>query len=122
VNVGTYQAKQYPYPPCWFLVADVYASELGVGVGQYEPDHPNIRSIASAFRLGLHRSQHGFVRLSEPVDMCVALMAKTERIGLHHCGIYFKGRVLHALDSGVFYEEMMAISDKYAVIEYWGKP
>lgn len=122
MNVGTYQAKHYPYPPCWHLVADVYVAEVGVRLAEYEPDSPNIRSIAGAFRLGLHQSAHGFIRQDHPIDMCVVLMAKTERVGVHHCGIFYKGRVLHAIESGVFYEEIMAIRSQYEVIEFWGKP
>jgi hypothetical protein len=29
------------------------------------------------------------------------------------------GRLLHALDSGVYYEELNVVADQYALVEYW---
>lgn len=36
MNVNTYLAKQYENPPCWQLVADVYATERGRGSKSFE--------------------------------------------------------------------------------------
>jgi len=116
-----YLAKQYPTPPCWSLVSDVYATELSDTVLDYKTINASIRTIASAFRLALHKSPHGFAQLSEPVDYCVVLMGRTARTGLHHCGIYYDGKVLHAMDSGNYYQELHTIQDEYKLIEFWGK-
>jgi hypothetical protein len=122
MNVNDYLGKQYASPPCWALVADVYAGELDDTVTDYKTVNSSIRSIAGAFRLALHKSAHGFGQIAEPVDYCVVLLGKTDRTGLHHCGIYYQGRVLHMLESGGQYQELSVIRDSYALIEFWAKP
>jgi len=122
MNVNEYLGRQYPAPPCWALIADVYANELATTVTDYKTVNASIRAIASAFRLALHKSAHGFGQISEPVDYCVVLLGKTARTGLHHCGIYYQGRVLHMLESGGQYQEMTVIEDAYELIEFWAKP
>lgn len=122
MNVNDYLGKQYPYPPCWALVADVYASELGQGVTDYKTINHSVRSIANAFRLALHKSPHGFRQVDDPVDYCVVLLAKTKSIGVHHCGVYYGGRVLHAHAEGNFYQDMASLRDAYEIVEFWAKP
>ncbi len=122
MDVNQYLGKQYPSPPCWSMVADVYTRELSEGVSDYKTINASIRTIAGAFRLALHKSAHGFAQISDPVDYCVVLMGKTERMGLHHCGIFYDGRVLHMLESGGLYQELSVIGDEYALIEFWAKP
>lgn len=121
MDVNDYLGRQYPVPPCWALVADVYASELSDTVTDYKTVNASVRSIAGAFRIALHKSAHGFAQVDEPVDFAVVLLGKTARTGIHHCGIYYQGRVLHMLDSGGQYQEMSAISDTYELIEFWAK-
>jgi len=48
-------------------------------------------------------------------------MGKTVALGLHHCGVYYQGKVLHALSSGNRYEELWVIGDSYALIEFWAR-
>jgi len=119
MNVNDYLGRQYPAPPCWALIADVYTNELATTVTDYKTVNASIRAIASAFRLALHKSAHGF---AQPVDYCVVLLGKTARTGLHHCGIYYQGRVLHMLESGGQYQEITVIEDAYELIEFWAKP
>ena len=42
-------------------------------------------------------------------------------MGLHHCGVFYEGRVLHALADGNRYEELSVVGDAYAVMEFWAK-
>jgi hypothetical protein len=121
MNVNDYLGKQYPKPPCWALVADVYATELADTVTDYKTINASVRAVAGAFRLALYKSAHGFAQVAEPVDYCVVLLGKTVRTGLHHCGIFYQGRVLHMLDSGGQYQEMSVIGDEYKLIEFWSK-
>ncbi len=121
MNVNAYLGMHYQSPPCWALVAHVYAEELGHGVLDYKALDASIRSIAGAFRIGLHQTDHGFAQLDKPVDYCVVLLGKTARLGLHHCGVFFQGKVLHALDMGNHYDPMSVIRDQYQNIEFWAK-
>lgn len=121
MDTNAYLAKVYPSPPCWALISDVYATELADTVTDYKTINPSIRAIAAAFRLALHKAPNGFVQIIDPVDFCIVLMGKTVRTGLHHCGIYYQGKVLHGLDAGNQYQEMSVIADEYRIIEYWSK-
>lgn len=122
MNVNDYLGKQYPHPPCWSLVVDVYTTELAQGVTDYKTINTSIRAIASAFRLALHKSPHGFVQIETPVDYAVVLMGKTRSLGIHHCGIYYDGKVLHAMPDGNFWQDLASIGDQYEVVEFWAKP
>lgn len=121
MNVTTYLAKQYPQPPCWALVADVYATELGRGVDSFSTINSSIRAVASAFRLAIHNNPNGFQKITEPAQFCVVLMGTSARLGLHHCGVFIDGKVLHAIDSCNQYQELSVIRDSYPLIEYWAK-
>lgn len=121
MNVNDYLGRQYDAPPCWQLVADVYASELQQTVTDYRTINRSIRAIASAFRIALHKSPAGFAQIDAPGDFCIVLMGKSQSMGLHHCGVFYEGRVLHGLADGNRYEELSVIGDAYPLIEYWAK-
>lgn len=121
MNVNDYLARQYDAPPCWQLVADVYAGELGQTVTDYRTINSSIRAIASAFRIALHKSPTGFALIDVPRDFCIVLMGKSQAMGLHHCGVFYAGRVLHGLADGNRYEELSVVGDAYPLIEYWAK-
>lgn len=117
-----YQERTYPSPPCWALVADVYESERGQGVAAYRTITSNVRAIAEKFRIALHKDAHGFEQIDEPVDLCVVLLGKRTKMGPHHCGIYYDGKVLHALDSGTLLQDLVTIRDEYQLVEFWARP
>ena len=122
MNINTYLAKQYGPQPCFELVADVYASESDAVAVDYKTVNRSIRDMSSAFRIAIYKSAHGFVQTSAPIDMCIVLLGKTDKIGIHHCGIYFAGSVLHAMPGITLYEELTAITDRFEVVEFWAKP
>lgn len=120
--VSDYLAKVYPSPPCWALVTDVYVTERAQTVNDYKTINGSVRAIAGAFRLALHKSAHGFAQVDEPVDYAVVLMGRLASLGLHHCGIYYQGKVLHALDSGTLYQDLPSLRGEYELMEFWAKP
>lgn len=119
---AAYLGRTYPSPPCWALVADVYASARGQDVLAYRTVTSSIRAIAAEFRLQLHKSAHGFAQIAEPQDLCIVLLGKSRAVGVHHCGIWWQGHVLHALDSGVLLQDVASLTDTYELIEYWARP
>ena len=121
MNVNDYLVREYGTPPCWQLVTDVYAGELGKVVTDYRTINNSIRAIASAFRIALHKSPAGFAQIDAPRDFCIVLMGKSQSMGLHHCGVFFEGKVLHGLANGNRYDELSVIGDAYPLIEYWAK-
>jgi hypothetical protein len=48
-------------------------------------------------------------------------MGRTRKLGIHHCGIYYQGKVLHALPEGVLYQDLPSLADEYRLIEYWSR-
>ncbi len=121
MDVSYYQSQVYGSPPCWELVADVYRRELDLSVLEFKTIDNSVRAIASAFRLALHKGAHGFMRITESQDLCVVLLGRTERTGVHHCGIYYQGRVLHALKAGTLYQDMASLTDNYRIVEFWAR-
>ena len=123
ISINTYLAKTYGPQPCWELVADWYASEERRAVAvDYKTATRSIRDMSSAFRTALHQGGHGFVQTPAPVDGCVVLLGKTDKIGIHHCGIYFQGSVLHALPGITLFEPMSVVADGFEVVEFWHQP
>lgn len=122
MNINAYLAKTYGPQPCWDLVSDVLINETGVIPLTFRTVNRSIREMASEFRIALSKGSHGFVQTPAPVDMCIVLMGKTDKIGIHHCGIYYAGKVLHAMPGVTLYEELTAITDRFEVVEFWAKP
>ena len=82
------------------------------------------RAIAAAFRLALHKSAHGFEPVTAPAapaDFDVVLLGKAPSLGLHHCGVYWQGGVLHALETGAVYQDLASLRDTYPLMEFWRK-
>lgn len=121
MDVNTYLGRQYDSPPCWQLVTDVYRTELGLPVTAYKTVTTSIRDIAAAFRVALHKSPEGFQQTAEPADLCVVLMGRRPKLGITHCGIYWHGSVLHALDSGVYLQDLASIRDEFPRVEFWSR-
>lgn len=121
LDIADYMARVYEAPPCWNLTADVYASHLGEDVRAYKTVSNGVRAIARAFRIALHKADHGFVKLAEPVDYAVVLMGEAPSLGLHHCGVYYAGSVLHATDDGTYYQDMNTLRAAYPLMEFWGR-
>ncbi|MCC2673286.1 MAG: hypothetical protein K0R58_233 [Ramlibacter sp.] len=121
MNVETYQAKVYEpaSSPCWSLVADVYITELAMPVDEFKTVANSVRDAAQAFRLVLHKGEHGFVRVSEPVDYAVVLMGRSFSRGIHHCGVYYDGKVLHAQPDGTLHQALASLRDQYPLMEFW---
>lgn len=122
MNVNDYLAKQYGPRGCWLLVADVYAHELDKSVTGFRAINSSVRAIATEFRLALHKNPDGVAQLAAPAEMCIVLMSKISGLSVHHCGIYYQGSVLHALDTGNVYQDLASLQDAYQVVEYWGLP
>lgn len=117
--IDKYRNKVYSNPPCWELVSDIYVNELCFKVKPYKSDSSSLRDVASAFRLALHNQEHGFIKTNIPEDFCVVLMGSKRNLGLHHCGIYYQGKVLHALPSGNVYQDLYSLMDTYKLMEFW---
>lgn len=121
MDASKYLDRVYGQPPCWELVADVYATEYGSDVGRYAVITGTIREAAQKFALHIATDPHGFIRLTEPTEGCVVLLG-SPRAGLHHAGVYTDGKLLHALRESVFLEPLESVADRYKLIEYWGRP
>lgn len=111
----------FPSPPCWSLVASVYSDVLAEPVEEFKTVGGSVRAASRAFRLQLYKGRHGFEQITEPRDFAVVLMGKTQRTGVHHCGIFYEGSVLHALEAGTLYQDLTTLADEYELMEYWAR-
>lgn len=121
MDTSRYLDRTYGQPPCWELVADVYATEYASEVGRYAVATGTIREAAQKFALHIATDPHGFIRLGEPAEGCVVLLGSS-RAGLHHAGVYTGGKLLHALRESVLLEPLESVADRYKLIEFWGRP
>lgn len=121
LDVAAYQARVYEEPRCWKLVADVYADNVGESPAEVETVTESMRRAARAFRLELYKHHPGMQQLDEPRDLAVVLMWPSEERKRAHCGIYWQGKVLHANEAGVLYQDLSSLRSTYRVIEYWGR-
>jgi len=119
VIVADYIDRRYPHPPCWCFIVDVYQRELGLAVADYTPEGDGLRLFADAFRRRLLADDHGFVQVEDPTDYDVVLMRRTPTRPPHHCGIYYRGHVVHATAGGVLNESAEMVQDRHPVLEYW---
>lgn len=130
MDIQFYQEQAFISPCCWPLVTMVYMRELGLTVRAYGEHHDSIRllsperrikAIAEAFRIELHRGEHGFRQIAQPVDFAVVLMGRAPKLGLHHCGVFWHGSVLHALDSGTLFQDMNTLRAQYPLMQFWSR-
>ncbi len=121
MDINAYLAKRYGPQPCFELVADVYHNELDDIPVDYKTVNRSVRQMADAFRIAIHKDPHGFVQVDTPDDFAIVLMGKTAKVGIHHCGIWYAGRILHALSGVTRYEDLPTLSAQYQVIEFWAK-
>ena len=121
IDINTYLAKQYGPQPCWELVADVYDHELSAVPVDYKVVNRTVREMSGAFRLALHSCSHGFVMVPEPTDLCIVLLGKHAHLGVHHCGVYHDGSVLHAMPGTTLFEPLSVIRDTFAIVQFWAR-
>lgn len=121
LDVATYQARVYEEPRCFKLVADVYADMLGQSPTEVETVSESMRRAARTFRLELFKRQPGMQQLAEPQDLAVVLMWPSDKKRRAHCGIWWQGKVLHATETGVLYQDVASLQSTYQVMEWWGR-
>lgn len=112
MNVRKYQSTSYRNPPCWRLVAHVLF-DRGIALPDFSPDCADHEKIATAFRIAIHGAPGWAERVDMPQDYDMVLMARCERMDYHHIGIWWKGRILHALPSGVWYQPPSTLQDEF---------
>ncbi|WPG35127.1 hypothetical protein [Variovorax sp. EBFNA2] len=122
MNVNDYLGRQYENPPCWRLVADVYANERGEGVSEFRTINNTVRQIAATFRLALFKGEHGFQQVEVPSNYTVVLLSRFPKLGWHHCGVFYEGKVLHGKADGNLYQDMASLGDTYPQMQFWGRP
>lgn len=118
--IAEYLPRQYPAPPCWLLVMDVLREQCGFIPDDHTPARDDPLAIGHAFRLALHQGglRH-FQRVAAPTDFSVVFMARRAGGVPLHCGVWYQGKVLHAMREGVRWEPLFALADRYAHFEYW---
>lgn len=119
MNVRKYQGTSYKNPPCWRLVAHALA-DRGVLLPDFSPEHASHEDIATAFRIAIHNAPGWAEQVAAPQDYDMVLMARCDRMDFHHIGIWWNGKILHALPSGVWYQPASLVRDEFRKeFEFW---
>ncbi len=122
MDANKYLSRAYASPPCWLLVADVMREELGATVNRFKTVNSSVQALSATFNQRFQKDKFGFVQLPGPADMSVVFLGRNRRTAVHHAGVYYRGSILHALDVGVYYQDMASMGDQYGVMEFWGLP
>lgn len=122
MDPNVYVERHYGPTGCWLLVQDVIRSETGREVNSYRTVNNSVRAIGRVFGESLRKNADGLAQLLIPADLCIVLMGKSPRMGVHHAGVYWRGSVLHALDDGVYFQDLASMRDSYGLMEFWGMP
>jgi len=125
MNVADYMEKVYPDKPCWPLIYDVLATERGLVSVVCKTVTGTVRDAVRAFAIELTKGEHGFRQIDAPVDFAVLLLGRTTTIGIHHAGIYYDGKVLHALSGEggqiILHQDLSSLLEEYQLVQYWFK-
>lgn len=122
MDPNKYLSRDYASPPCWLLVADVVREELAATVNRFKTVNSSVQALSSTFNQRFQKDKFGFMQLDGPADLCVVFLGRNRRTKVHHAGIYYQGSILHALDDGVYFQDMASMRDQYGVMEFWGLP
>lgn len=121
LDVAHYRSIPLPEPRCWALVTAVYEDQLHTQPSRVRAINGSLREAARLWRVRLHKDTEGMEQLQQPRDLAVVLMWPTPARRDLHCGVYWRGSVLHATATGVQYEGIASLRDAYPVMEFWAK-
>lgn len=121
LDVAAYQRMRFTEPACWQLVTAVYLDHVGIDPTHVRTVSDWLRRAAAVFRLRLHKDGAGLRQLEEPEDFALVLMWHTAKRQTAHCGVYYRGSVLHATAAGVLYQDMASLRSIYSIMEFLGK-
>jgi hypothetical protein len=124
MNVQYYLGRIYNNPPCWNLVSEIYKNEVKFEfpVILYPRDERcDIEKYAQAFRIEMAKNKHGFEKIIEPTNYCIVLMSKLKNNTIHHCGVFYNGKIIHATEKAVINQDIFSLRDLYNYMEFWSK-
>lgn len=96
---------------CWGLYAIIMNNELGISFTMYEPERCTTRDICAAFTVVMIDVNNTHTEVMEPLDFDMCLLTKFVGGVKHmHCGVMWKGKLLHSKGSGrsgqVWYDKL----------------
>lgn len=117
IDIPKYLAKSYTWPPCWELVTDVYLNELGFSFTGTDIQGKTVKQLQSAFLRSIFVDKL-FRMIDSPEDGCIVLMYRHGEDVPNHCGVYYRGNVLHALQTMPIYQDLYSLKDSYKQLKY----
>lgn len=97
---------------CWGLYCLVMKNERGIELEDIPVNTPSLKEAAAGFAIFLATSKdRKMIEKDKPQDFDLVLISKDgANKKPHHCGVYYKGKVLHANGQGttgqVWYDEL----------------
>lgn len=107
---------------CWTLYAKVIKDEFGLDVPIFRGATNSKDDIAKEFSNRIGSGEHNHVKVDSHQDFDLVIFKyKLASREMFHCGIWFKGKVLHANGSGmtgsVWYDKIKDI--KHDTVEFY---
>lgn len=99
---------------CWGLYALVMHNEKGVMLDKRNVENASTEAIAAGFSalFACNEFNKTHKEVTEPEDFDLVIFSKANK---HHCGIMYKGKLLHSRGSGrtgqVYYENLSSYDD-----------
>lgn len=116
MNINYYLGLPYDFRNidgvnCWGLYALIRHNEFGDNIKKYSADKCTNRSISSVFTAEMTKGDHKHKQVDNPKDFDLILLSIMDAgIKKYHCGIYYKGGMIHAKGTGrngqVWYDEL----------------
>jgi len=120
IDVAALQAMPiFPEPTCWSMVAHLYMNVLHIDPTAVSTVTEGARRAARTFQLALHKESYGMRKVEQPSDWTIVLMWPGSKERRPHCGVFWKGKVLHADENGVLNQDLTSLRAAYPKMEYW---
>lgn len=122
MNVNYYLGLPYDFTNekgvnCWGLYALIRKNECGDNLTQYGADKCTTRSISATFTAEMAKGNHKHELTKEPKDFDLVLLTIMDMgVKKYHCGVYYKGGMLHAKGTG---RKGQVWYDKFTEYEDW---
>lgn len=109
----------FPEPTCWTMVAHLYLNVLRVDPTAVSTVTESVRRAARVFQLQLHKDAYGMRQVDAPQDWALVMMWPGVQQRRPHCGVFWKGKVLHATAEGVLNQNLASLRAAYPTMEFW---
>ena len=121
MNVSEYMGKDYKFPQCWELVADVFTNEVTCEAYEHwkslRPENGD-RSVWFSRASVSRQVPFDILREDEPSEN-YDVYYMIDATGSPHVGVWYEGSILHATLKAVLYEPEYSLDKAVKIMSRW---